>query len=79
MKRLEFQPSAELRSSVGESVQEGQTMELMSTFKVKENGDWCLIKIEDVAMPGYEDKGHPQESNYVNTAVANMPKGYAPA
>lgn len=76
MRRLEFEPPPELRSIVGEGVKSGQKMELVGQFQVKENGDWCLVSVEGVAMPGYEDKA-PEDSEYVNKAVENMPRGYA--
>ncbi len=35
---------------------DGGTFELMATFK-QEGDEWCLVSVEDVKMPGYEDKG----------------------
>lgn len=75
MKRLEFEPSPALRNMVGEGLKTGQKLELMGEFKVKENGDWCLVAVEGVAMPGYEEHSPSEPSNYVRSAMEHMPKG----
>lgn len=76
MKLIEFEPPPALRNAVGEGVQPGQTMELMAEFRVKDNGNWCLITVEDVPMPGYDRKSPSVESQYVRSAMENMPQRY---
>lgn len=77
MKKIEFEPPPALKNVVGENVKSGQKLELMGTFQVKEDGDWCLVEVEGVAMPGYDDQSGPGESEYVRSAVENMPRPYA--
>lgn len=74
--RIEFKPPPELASQVGENAKPGTKLELMGEFQVKENGDWCLVSVEGVAMPGYSEK---HEGGYVNKAMENMPQGYGGA
>lgn len=66
MKQIEFTPPPALKTTVGEGLKEGRRLELMAEFRVKENGDWCLVAIENVPMPGYEDKAYPTSSEFVN-------------
>lgn len=54
MKRIEFKPPPGL--SVPEGMGAGDTFDLLSTYRIKPNGDICLVAIGDVQMPGYNDK-----------------------
>lgn len=69
-------------SMVEDHAAEGKEFELMATFK-PEGDQWCLVKVEDMPMPGYsdnEDKGEKpkatdqNESEFVNTYNAQMGK-----
>ena len=55
MKRVEFKPPAGV---VPEGTMSGSTFEEVSTFRVKKNGDICLIAIGQKQMPGYSDKDY---------------------
>lgn len=55
MKLIEFKPPAGL---VPEGAEDGTTFEEVATFKVKSNGNICLVAVGEHQMPGYSDKGH---------------------
>lgn len=56
--KVEFKPTEEITAQVG-NVPQGTHMDLMASFKVKEDGKWCLIAVEGVPMPGYNAQGDP--------------------
>ncbi len=56
MKRIEFTPPAGV---VPEGTKAGEEFDLVSTFRVKPDGDVCLIQMGDEKMPGYSDKDKP--------------------
>lgn len=73
MKLIEFKPPPALKSAVGEGLQEGQRMELMGEFRVKDNGNWCLIAVEGVPMPGYDEaREYPEKSEFVKNYQGQM-------
>ncbi len=53
MSKVTFQPPA---GAVPEGVKEGDTFDLVSTFRVEQDGRVCLTQMGDVDM-GYDDKG----------------------
>lgn len=55
MKQIEFKPPAGL---VPEGSEEGTEFEEVATFRVKKNGEICLVAIGEHQMPGYGGKGH---------------------
>lgn len=61
--RIEFKPPAGV---VPENTGADETFDMVSTYRVKPNGDICLIQIGDVKMPGYDDKegGKPSYGDY---------------
>jgi hypothetical protein len=60
-KVVDFTPPSELTSQIGEAVEPGQRLELMATFAVKPNGDWCIASVEGVPFPGYDADGNPTD------------------
>lgn len=72
MKRIEFKPPAGV---VPEGMESGSTFEEVSTFRVKSNGDICLIAIGEAQMPGYSDKDG--KGNKVMEAAEKMDERYA--
>lgn len=50
--RVEFKPP---KGVVPEDVEKGDTFDLVSTYRLKDNGEICLIQIGDTKMPGYEE------------------------
>ena len=54
-KLIEFRPPVALVQQVGEQAVSGETFDLLTTFKTKPNGDWCIVEIEGVKAPGYKD------------------------
>ncbi len=59
--KVEFHPPANLLEQVGESIQPGQNLELMTTFEAKGNGQWCIVSVEGVPFPGYDQQGNPTD------------------
>lgn len=57
MKRVEFRPPAGFAVPEG-STEAGQEFESMAKFRVKANGQLCLIAIGDHPMPGYGNKDY---------------------
>lgn len=64
MKRIEFNPPSGI---VPEGTKSGGEFDLVCTFRVKPNGDVCLVMMGDEKMPGYAetggDKGKPSYSD----------------
>jgi|KBSSwiStaDraftv2_1062776.scaffolds.fasta_scaffold310264_2 hypothetical protein len=54
MKRVEFKPPAGV---VPEGTKAGEEWDAVCTFRVKPNGDVCLVMLGDEKMPGYTEKG----------------------
>jgi len=48
--RVEFKAP---KGVVPEDVKSGDTFDLVSTYRLKPNGDICLVQIGDTKMPGY--------------------------
>jgi hypothetical protein len=71
MKKVEFKPPAGV---VPEGTQSGSTFEEISTYRVKKNGDICLIAIGEAQMPGYSDKDYGD--NKVMAAAGKMDERY---
>lgn len=57
MKRVEFKPPKGWIAPEGKSGSD--TFDQLCTFRVKSNGDVCLIAMGETQMPGYEDKQLP--------------------
>jgi hypothetical protein len=58
-KKVEFMPPSEVTDQVG-AADAGTRLELMTTYNVKDNGQWCIVSIEGVPMPGYDAQGNPE-------------------
>jgi len=58
MKRVEFTPPSGV---VPEGTKSGEEFDLVCTFRVKPDGDVCLVMMGDTKMPGYaeREKGKP--------------------
>lgn len=73
MKRIEFTPPAGV---VPEGTKAGEEFDLVSTFRVKPDGNICLVMIGDTKLPGYSDndksKGKP---SYADEHEAMMGSG----
>lgn len=84
-KRTEFTPPDKLLDQVGESLSPGQRLELFTEFAVKDDGRWCIVRVEGVPFPGYDADGNPTNGkdesmprgNFSETYSANAPSGYA--
>lgn len=55
-KLIEFKPTPALAQQVGEQAAPDKEFELLARFKAKPNGNWCLVAVGDVVMPGYKDE-----------------------
>lgn len=62
-KKIDFNPPKALLDMVGEGIEAGQFIELMTTFQVKDNGNWCVVSWEGVPAPGYKDGGKPESED----------------
>lgn len=70
-KRVEFRPPKELLDAIGEGVQPGQRLDNMRTeFAVKDDGRWCIVRVDGVPFPGYDYQGNPTDEK-----DEGMPKG----
>jgi hypothetical protein len=66
--RVEFKPP---KGVVPEDVQAGDTFDLVTTYRLKKNGEVCLIQIGEQKMEGYEEdeyqaKEKPSRESYGN-------------
>ncbi len=52
-KRIEFPVPKGL--TLPEGMSAGDTLDKLSTYRIKHNGMMCLVKIGDTPMPGYGD------------------------
>ena len=57
--RVEFKPP---KGVVPEDVQAGDTFDLVSTYRVKDNGEICLVQIGDTKMEGYDEDEYKEKS-----------------
>jgi len=57
--RVEFKAP---KGVVPEDVQSGDTFDLVSTYRLKDNGEICLIQIGDTKMPGYEEDNYKEDT-----------------
>jgi len=51
--RVEFRPPA---GSVPEGVQANEEFDMVCSFRVKDDGNVCLVMFGDEQMPGYDSK-----------------------
>ncbi len=72
VKRVEFTPPAGV---VPEGTKAGEEFDLVSTYRVKSDGDICLIVIGDTNMPGYSDKADKGKPSYKDEHQAMMGNG----
>lgn len=69
MKKVEFKPPAGFAVPEG-SNESGQEFEAMATFRVKANGQLCLVAIGDNPMPGYDTKDYTRNERDEGGEVA---------
>jgi len=82
-KKVEFTPPEALLDQVGETLSPGQRLELFTEYAVKEDGRWCIVRVEGVPFPGYDADGNPTDGKedsaprgkFSETYSANMPQG----
>lgn len=60
-RKVDFTPPKELISQVGQAIDPGQKLELMTTFAVKPDGKWCIASVEGIPFPGYDADGNPTD------------------
>jgi hypothetical protein len=60
-KRVEFAPP---EGSVPEGLGAGEDFDLVCTFRVKDNGEVCLVKFGDTDMPDTAKVGATTKGNY---------------
>lgn len=69
MKRIEFTPPANV---VPEGTKAGEEFDLVCSFRVKPDGDVCLIQMGDEKLPGYSDKAGNGKPSYKDEHEAMM-------
>lgn len=72
MKRIEFTPPAGV---VPEGTKAGEDFDLVSTFRVKNDGQICLVQVGDVKLPGYSDKADKGRASYADEHKAMLGTG----
>ncbi len=80
-KKVEFTPPPELLDQVGETLSPGQRLELFTEYAVKDDGRWCIVRVEGVPFPGYDADGNPTSGkeetmprgNFSDQYTANAP------
>ncbi len=61
---------------VPEGTKAGEEFDLVSTFRVKANGNICLVMLGDTKMPGYSDKDEPKgKASYADEHAAMTASG----
>jgi len=80
MKRIEFTPP---KGVVPEGTKAGEEFDAVCTFRVKPDGDVCLVMLGDEKMPGYgeRDRGKPsykdEHEAMLGASEAPTQTGYA--
>lgn len=54
MSKVTFTPPKEY--TVPEGIEEGDTFDVAATMKMESGGKLCLVKVDDIPMPGYEEE-----------------------
>jgi hypothetical protein len=76
-RRVEFVPPKALLDAVGEGVQPGQRLDNMRTeFAVKEDGRWCIVRVDGVPFPGYDYQGNPTDGKDESMPTGNFTAAY---
>jgi len=69
MAEVEFKPP---KGVVPEDIKKGDTFDLVSTYRLKDNGQICLIQIGDAKMPGYEEDQYEHEEKEHREGYGNV-------
>lgn len=67
--RVEFEAP---KGVVPEDIQPGDTFDLVSTYRLKDSGEICLIQIGDVKMPGYDEGDYESKSSTHRKGYGDM-------
>lgn len=72
--KIEFKPPENLKRYLGEGLAPGQKVELLTSYRVKEDGNMCITMWDDeVPAPGYNEEGEPEkESGFKERAMGMM-------
>lgn len=68
--------------TVPEGIMEGDTFDVAATMKLEPSGKLCLVKIDDIPMPGYEEeaeKGRKAQGADMASAEADLAARYQSA
>jgi hypothetical protein len=61
--RIEFKAP---KGVVPDDIKPGDHFDLVSTYRLKDNGEICLIQIGDTKMPGYDEDEYEHETKGKN-------------
>lgn len=64
MKLIEFKPEPALAQQVGEQAAPDKEFELLCKLRAKPNGNWCLVEVDGVPMPGYKDEDEDKSGSF---------------
>lgn len=68
--------------TVPEGITEGDTFDVAATMKLESGGKLCLVKVDDIPMPGYEeeaDKGRKAQGSEEAGESADLASRYQSA
>lgn len=67
--RVEFMAP---KGVVPEDIKAGDTFDLVSTYRLKPDGQICLIQIGDVQMPGYDEDEYEDKNKTTRQSYGNV-------
>lgn len=74
MKQVEIKPPPGV--DVPEGSKAGDEFKTLDTWRIKDNGECCLVEMDGVSMPGYEEGDDQAEhESYVNGQMAKTMQG----
>ena len=71
--KVEFKPPTGFMAPEG--TKPGDEFDLVCSFRLKPNGDICLVELGDIEMPGYSDSEDDSKPSYGEYAKSMGPIG----
>jgi len=66
-KLIEFKPTPALAQQIGEQAAPDKEFEVLCKLRAKPNGNWCLLEVDGVAMPGYKDEAEDKTGSFARS------------
>ena len=67
--RVEFHPP---KGVVPEDIHAGDTFDLVTTYRLKPNGEVCLVQVGDQKMPGYDEDEYNEKASETRQDYSGM-------